>query len=276
MSAPATTRQKRLFLFDWDNTLFPSFVYEEQPHGLWVGAVGKKQPYRSCNESIALYSELHDVSHLNAVGMFVGQPIRAMLSLKSPQPGSPAACEARRRVAAGCWKLLDAARQAGGEIYIVTAGTSGWLAESFDLCNRAVTEHAQEDAGRSSSSTGSSGGAAGSAAASPYTLVLPDALPVAGDGHGSPSASIQGYSTVHLQLGKEDVFQKLAVADGATELVVIGDGAEEMAAARAIQEKGVYTVTTIDLQDRRPPDLDAFMASPPVFRCALKYPYFYR
>lgn len=50
--ARAGTSSRRLFLYDWDNTLFPSFVYKAPPEGLWVGQVGKQQPYLTSNDSI--------------------------------------------------------------------------------------------------------------------------------------------------------------------------------------------------------------------------------
>ena len=182
----AALRQRRLFLFDWDNTLFPSFVYKDPPDGLWVGNVGKKQEYLTSDGSIAMYSNLVDVTHLHEVGMFVGQPVRAMLSLNPRQPNSPEAREARRRAAVGAFKLLDAARNAGGEIRFVTAGTAEWLVESFDLYNAACRDTIphREVVGDSNSSSGGGGvvGAGDCASAAEwYTLVVPGVIP---DGYG--------------------------------------------------------------------------------------------
>ena len=81
-----------------------------------------------------------------------------------------------------------------------------------------------------------------------------------GDGDGDGD-TIPGYSTVQHKQGKENIFKKLAAADGATELVIVGDGEEEMAAATALATGEVYTVSTIDLRELgRPNTLDQFMA----------------
>ena len=260
MKPAATLRRRRLFLFDWDNTLFPSFVYKEPPDGLWVGDVGKKQAYLTSDESIAMFSNLVDVTHLHAVNMFVGQDTRAMLSLDSNQPSSLEARAARHRAAVGAFKLLDAARNAGGEIRFVTAGTAEWLAESFDLYSTAF----KDEVIRSSSDC--SGGASGGTAEQ-YSLVLPGTVP---DGSSSSkhaaetiqdtsSTTIPGFSTIHHQQDKEVVFKQLAAADSATELIIIGDGDEEMSAAATIQSNGEHAVTTIDLRERKPHNLEAFM-----------------
>lgn len=166
------------------------------------------------------------------------------------------------------------------------AGTAEWLEESFQLYNDALEGTVLPEVAAGGAGGGCSSNASARATTPRYTLVLPDMVPLGGNsnivssgssaGHSSTcddgggpedsgvkSVTIPGYSTVFHVQDKESIFRKLAAANGVSELVVVGDGEEEMTAARtlAVELNGKVAVTTIDLRDKRPIDLDGFVSN---------------